>query len=822
MLPPIPVSEAARLDALASTRLLDSPKDPFFDGLAEVLSRLLGAPIAAVTLIDAKRQWFKAITGMEVQETSRDVAFCAHTICEGGAFVVPDAQTDSRFAANPLVTGAPFIRSYAGVPLCDAQGHVLGAMCAIDTAPRLWRDTELALIASFSTMATQHIEALTSAHRAKELETLHQTVVTTMAEGVVVQTQTGEIRLANSAALSILGLTIDQITGRSSMDVDWQSLRDDGSPFPGEDHPAMVVLRTGQPVNDVVMGVSRPDGSRKWIKINSRPVFRDSRAAPVEAITTFSDITAERTAQNQLRSQQQKLDMALDLGSIAVSVYDASQGDIRRFGNAETLRIFAPASDKSADPFIERAPKDRQHDLRDRWQKHLAGGSRLKVETPVILADGTERWALVGAEKLQDEAGRVTGAIVALKDIDQRKRAEFALIESMQKLETASRAKDVFLANIGHEIRTPLNGVIGLASALALTNLSPDQLNMVNLITSSGEVLDRLLNDLLDMSKLDAGKVELDVAPFDLGTAVAEASQLFALRAEEKALKFSLDVAPEVRGLWAGDKVRIKQIVANLVSNAVKYTERGQVQVRLSATGSPNTRALDWVTLEVEDTGSGLSPHDQLRIFDRFEQANGATGRVHGGTGLGLSICKSLASLMGGDIKVESMPGFGSTFTAQLPIQRAGDGAATASSEHDEAEAKRKLMRVLLVDDHATNQRVVEAMLRAFDCEIAMASNGAEGLAAFQAGEFDLVLMDMAMPVMDGVAATRAIRTFERQSGAKRTPVAMLTAHGSDQHKLEAQDAGADFHIVKPVTPVTLLAGLEKAIRASKAQSDAA
>jgi CheY-like chemotaxis protein len=388
-------------------------------------------------------------------------------------------------------------------------------------------------------------------------------------------------------------------------------------------------------------------------------------------------------------------------------------------------------------------------------------------------------------------------------------------------METLAAAKRIAAVETLHEnvVSAMAEGVVGMASALSLTALTSEQREMVSLITLSGEILDRLLSDLLDMSKLDAGKVTLEPAPFDLCAAVIEASQLFEIRTAEKNLSFSLDLARDAYGVWVGDKVRVKQIVSNLVSKAIKFTQKGQVRDRLNATGKARALGLDWATIEVEDPVDGISDDMQARIFDRFEQAKPSSSS-QSGTGLGLSICKSVTSPMGGEVSVSSQPGLGSTFTVRLPRQRAAPNQADSSPE-DDSQTKTKLMRVLLVDDHPTNQRVVEAMLRAFECDIVTAADGAEGVEAFQRDAFDLVLMDMAMPVMDGLAATRAIRDYERASTAKRTPVAMLTAYGSDQHKREAQEAGADFHIVKPVTPVSLLAGLEKAMRAAKSNEAA-
>jgi PAS domain S-box-containing protein len=815
---PLPVNEELRLKALEGLGILDTQSDPFFDSITDLVTQLIGAPIAAISLVDRDRQWFKAITGLDVRQTSRDVAFCAHAICEDQALLIADAATDPRFSDNPLVTGDPFIRSYAGAQLVDATGHALGTLCVIDRTPRVWSETEQGILKSLANMTIRHIEAISSARRAAQLEMLHETVVSSMAEGVVVHSADGAVKYANAAALSILGLTLAQITGTTSMDPRWQSLREDGSLFPGEDHPAMAVVRTGQPVEGAVMSIAHADGQRRWIKINARPVRRPYQTGGFDVVATFSDITAERQIQRELAAKRQRLDMALEIGALGVIERDRIEGTVRTSGSKEALSAFGPISDTRDGTLASMIPREHQARVLSAWQKHLEGGPRLQLETPLLSRDGSERWALVGAEKLLDSAGQHVGALMAIKDIHQRKMSEFALKDTLQKLEHALRAKDDFLANIGHEIRTPLNGVIGMASTLAMTDLTTHQREMAELIVSSGEVLDRLLTDLLDMSKLDAGKMSLELAPFDLCAAVVEAAQIFEIRADNKGVGFQIDLAPECYGAWLGDKVRVKQIVANLVSNAIKFTDRGQVLVRLSATGKNGSSEMELITLEVEDTGQGVSPVLQTKIFERFEQGETRPSRGESGTGLGLSICKSLAGLMGGEIALTSQPGLGSTFTVRLPLTRVAEDCAPRDDAPVQGD---KLLRVLLVDDHPTNLRVVEAMLRAFNCEIVTAQDRAGGVAAFEAGQFDLVLMDMSMPVIDGITATRAIRAIEMRTAARRTPLAMLTAYGTEKHKRDAQDAGADFHIVKPVTPVTLLAGLEKAIRASKSRAAA-
>ena len=345
-------------------------------------------------------------------------------------------------------------------------------------------------------------------------------------------------------------------------------------------------------------------------------------------------------------------------------------------------------------------------------------------------------------------------------------------------------------------IRTPLNGVIGVAQALSGTPMNERQQEMLELIRSSGATLQHLLSDILDLARVESGRMELRNEPFDLAKAVNEAAQLYAAQAEEKGLRFFVE-APEDTRVWIdGDVVRLKQILTNLVSNAVKFTTQGLVSLSVSrgvgAEGEPVFRFM------VSDTGVGFDAAARARLFSRFEQADGTITRRFGGTGLGLAICRELAGMMGGDLDCESEPDGGSTFILTVPLNEvAAPMRETAPVEVSSAQPDRPL-RVLLADDHPTNRKVVELVLSQIDVEQVVTEDGAAALAAFRDDAFDVVLMDMQMPVMDGLTATREIRLHETAMGAARTPVVMLTANALPEHMAAAREAGADHHLSKP------------------------
>jgi CheY-like chemotaxis protein len=288
-------------------------------------------------------------------------------------------------------------------------------------------------------------------------------------------------------------------------------------------------------------------------------------------------------------------------------------------------------------------------------------------------------------------------------------------------------------------------------------------------------------------------------------------------RADEKGLRFELTYGEGCEGVFEGDAVRLRQIVSNLASNAIKFTERGSVAIGVSAQDADGGVA--WLEVAVADTGVGIEPEAAGRLFQRFTQADGSISRRFGGTGLGLSISRGLADLMGGDIEVASEPGRGSVFTVRVPLFRGQAAAQAAGDDEDAVDLLARLdgLRVLLAEDHPTNQKVVELILAPLGVALHIVDDGAEAVAAFAAGTFDLILMDMQMPVMDGLAAVREIRRREAAEAAPAIPIAMLTANASPEHRALAQEAGADHHVAKPITPDSLIAGIAVALTAEPA-----
>jgi signal transduction histidine kinase/ActR/RegA family two-component response regulator len=379
-----------------------------------------------------------------------------------------------------------------------------------------------------------------------------------------------------------------------------------------------------------------------------------------------------------------------------------------------------------------------------------------------------------------------------------------------RRAEEANRSKSEFLANMSHEIRTPLNGVVAMADALSRARLEPREREMAEVIRSSGVTLERLLSDILDSAKIEAGEIALERSTFDLGDTVRGAAALYRPRADEKGVMLSVVIEPTAEGSVEGDVVRVRQVLSNLISNALKFTADGAVSIAVAAAGE------DRVRFTVSDTGCGFDDAQKSRLFARFQQADGSITRRFGGTGLGLAISQDLVALMGGVLDCEGRPGEGATFWFEIALPRAVEIAAANVDEPDEAKEMIFPARILLADDHPANRKVIEIMLAGLSAELVAVEDGLQALAAFREGAFDLVLMDMQMPVMDGLTATAAIRALEAEEQRVRTPLIMLTANALPEHVEAGRAAGADGHLCKPITLTSLFDGVAAALETAE------
>jgi signal transduction histidine kinase/CheY-like chemotaxis protein len=422
-----------------------------------------------------------------------------------------------------------------------------------------------------------------------------------------------------------------------------------------------------------------------------------------------------------------------------------------------------------------------------------------------------ERPDVTDVEGRDDEIGILA---IALRSEREKTEEVLASLEDRVRdrtaeLERANTEKSRFLANMSHELRTPLNGVIAISETLAAQQKTEKSRELAELIVSSGRLLEQVLTDILDFSKIEAGEIQLAHETFQMKAVVGRIAELHRASAETKGLDFAWSVSPEALGAFMGDQVRLTQVLSNLLSNAVKFTDAGSV--RLAVSGATDGR----LCFQVSDSGIGFDDEVKARLFRRFEQADASIRRRFGGTGLGLAISRSLVELMGGAIDVDSRPGAGSTFTFVLPLDRA-EAAPSAEVQAEEKGFDISGCRVLLAEDHPTNQKVVQLILQSVAVDPVIVENGALALELLKAERFDVVLMDMQMPELDGLSATALLREFERANGLPRTPVIMLTANALDEHVRASHDAGADQHLSKPIRATALIEAIVEAIASSE------
>jgi len=666
---PLPENEQERLKELLSMNIMDSGPEEQFDDIAKLASNLCDAPISLLAFVDETRQYFKAKVGMEEVQTDRKVAFCSHTILSDEMLIVEDATQDERFHDNPLVTGNPNAKFYAGMPLKTSNGMNIGTLCLLDTKPRqLTEEQKTAL----RLLARQVIKEL-------ELRKANQEYVKTISK-----LESTETLLLQAENLACLG--------------SWE-------------------------YNKSTDEFICTKNVAKLLNFDSE--------VEISGFCTIADSLSEEDK---------------------IILKDKWQGVIEESKNFEHVALL-PGED----------------------QKWLSFRSK--------------------AHFFEEMPDKVIGYIQDVTDLHIH---EDKLITEKAKAEEATAAKSEFLAIMSHEIRTPLNAIIGLNYLLLQEHdIKEEYKETMRAIRFSSQNLLSLINDILDFSKIESGKLEIEAINFRLKDLLKNIKQSLQVKASEKDIDLILEIDKDTPEEVSGDPVKLIQILNNLIGNAIKFTDMGNVKLTVDVLYHTDQ---EWVLeFAVIDSGIGI-PDDKMNIiFERFMQASVSTQRSYGGTGLGLAITKRLIELQGGNIEVESEVGKGSTFSFSLTYTAPKAGETTFPQE-ESIKGKGMLgSNILVVDDNIMNQKVAEKLLLSWQAKVGLAENGFVALEKLRTQPYDLVLMDLHMPVMDGLEAIREIRTLRMD-----VPIIAFTANSSDVEKEIVLGLGGNDYISKPFKPQEL------------------
>lgn len=568
------------------------------------------------------------------------------------------------------------------------------------------------------------------------------------------------------------------------------------------------------------------DGRWIWVLSRSRVLSYGPLGQPAEESGIHIDISAQKARDEALRRAEDALDAAqaakraaerrfVDIAAVSNEWFWEQDADLRftycssGFTRATGVPVEAVLGHTREELGIARNNADRGEV--ERLQRAVA---RREPFTDVTYsfgeaAQGPTRWIRINGAPHFDNRGKFLGYRGVGTEVT-------ALVEARERAEAASRAKSQFLANMSHELRTPMTGVLGMTEILRDSVLNDDQRQMLDTIRASGEGLMAILNDILDLAKIEAGKLELEPRAFVPAELAMRTQQLFDARARSAGLGFAVTACAQCKALVTGDTDRILQILNNLIGNALKFTPQGDVRVEFSmlAEETPNAGAMR-LQVTVSDTGIGMTTEQLARVFNEFEQAEGSTARRFGGTGLGLSITRQLLALMGGTISMDSRRGKGTRVAIVLPLARATAPAAKAEGADGSPTAPprpRPGLRVLLADDNATNRRILDAMLRGLDAEVTQANDGLDVVRRYAPGRFDVLLLDISMPGIDGIQALDLIRLFDQANAAPSLPAIAISANAMRHQVDEYLAAGFAGHVAKPFRGETLAAALVEAL----------
>ncbi|MDB5442667.1 MAG: sensor histidine kinase/response regulator [Phenylobacterium sp.] len=773
-----------------------APAPAGFEQSADVFARV--TRLAAALFAPAQAQITLLIDGKPWRSNDpegllgEEAAMAKLVIARRKLVWVADASRDRRNRDSPLVTGPLALRLVVAAPIRLPDSSIPGVLVVGSQVPRA-RDADLAArLQDLADLVADEWRRVQAA-RAEQASTQEHQAVRQVLGSII-----------DSAPFSLLMLDRGlRILGVSRRWLDSRELRrrdaigkmlPEVMPQAHNWTQAFDRCLAGESYQSDRGAVTRPDGSNSWWRTELTP-WRHGSGEVGGILISAHDITDMVEAMDRVERSEERLKLAMEIADIHVWEMDYVRQELIKTGAEDTLFSEPKTYDELAADIWAPVDVRDQPAAKAMWDRHEREGSPYRPEHRVARRDGKEIWAQAAVRVITNDEGAVVRVVGAMQNITERKLAEQALLQAKEEAEAATRAKSAFLATMSHEIRTPLNGVLGMAQAMVRDELTERQRERLDVVRQSGESLLAILNDVLDLSKIEAGKLELEQTEFEIAELARAAHATFAATAQAKGLAFELKVDRGAKGVYVGDTVRVRQILYNLVSNALKFTDRGGVKVIVG-------RHRGALTLTVSDTGIGIPPEKLSTLFHKFEQADASTTRRYGGTGLGLAICRDLAEMMGGAIAARSKLGDGATFTVELPLKRVARAApppAVRRRAEPNLTPNGRALRVLAAEDNSMNQLVLKTLLAQIGVEPVIVADGRAAVEAWAREPWDLILMDVQMPEMDGPTATAIIRAREAGEGRSRTRIVALTANAMDHQVSEYRAAGMDGFVAKPI-----------------------
>ncbi len=791
---PVPQDDWERLEALEDYDILSSSSEAYFDHITEVAASLCDKPVALVTFIGRDHQFFKARHGLEedMEGTGRSESFCGHTIYESDVFEVPDTLEDERFRDNPLVINAPNFRFYAGARLINESGYPLGSVCVLDYKPGRLSESQREGLKSLARVVMSHLEVRRSEHFGRQVSRIIESSdhFVAMVEGT-----TGRLLYLNDRLQRLVSPN-DPSPLLSRFRI--------SEIFPDLDGDALVQYRSadfsGRSSVDIDQSRLTVSDETYPVRLRVTPSVVHERRVLLVVAEDLTPFLFTRQAATRAASEARKLALVAEKTQNPVIITDAD--DFIEWVNPafEELTGYSIDEAKGRRPGHFLQGPDTDAEARERIGESIRQGKPVRQEILNYSRSGETYWLDLDIQPVHDEQGTLQNFVAIETNITQRKELEDSLRLAKEEAEASNQAKSRFLANISHELRTPLNGIIGISELLRRNPRREDGAQQLETLAESAQGLLTIINDLLDLSKMEARSLDLEMHPFDLQRFLGNVERLFRPQADGKGVELAVTVDEGVPERVFGDSSRLKQVLLNLLNNGLKFTQKGRVELAIRLTH----QAFDTCHLEfcVTDTGPGIAEEFMEQIFQPFGQADTSLARRFGGTGLGLTICQKLVELMGGSISVDSTVGQGTRFSFVLPFQSASASEVRARDiEMEELEGEQLPFRArfLVVDDNPINRNVASAMLEELGGQVTVCENGISAIERFREARYDLVMLDIQMPDMNGYDVALAMRDIDA-SRDNKTPMVAVTAHSAPSLDQGGASRIMDDYLTKPFT----------------------